>query len=158
MNQLPKGRSHEYLSVPEIRTRKTWSVFLEGSRKFAVLLGLCLVNRSLMRNQNPHVHHAQLWGMIQSSTAVLWTLKQKGNFKTGLEPVKTVETNRDRFNTLQGHFQSTETPTVLLKMSMQSNIKKSDEGINCQGRIQQVKQTLTDEVNITSRYRGNKTI
>ena len=71
MNQLPKGKSHEYLSIPEVRTRKTWSVFLEGSRKFAVHLRLCLVNRPAMRNQSPHVRHAQLWDVIQSSTEVL---------------------------------------------------------------------------------------
>ena len=71
MNQLPKGKSHEYLSIPEVRTRKTWSVFSEGGRKFAVHLRLCLVNRPPMRNQSPHVRHAQLWDVIQSSTEVL---------------------------------------------------------------------------------------
>ena len=57
-----------------------------------------------MRNQSPHVRHAQLWDVIQSSTEVLWTLKPKGNFKTSVEPAKTVETNRDRFNTPTGTF------------------------------------------------------
>lgn len=57
-----------------------------------------------MRNQSPHVRHAQLWDVIQSSTEVLWTLKPKGNFKTSVEPAKTVETNRDRFNIPTGTF------------------------------------------------------